>query len=208
MQAARAEGQAPLSASWWLRDRAARLAGNVAAMRAGRKRYIERQHLLGLKAPGGRPPGPLWKRARFVWMVEQVVKHLPAPLDKPVESWSHAEILADGARHGLLRMRELALRGMNGEPWEQRLIYEASHSLSKLYAQVQEAQLRQNASPRRSPSSALPRCIPASSCFAPRGLPISALSKCWQVPRPTRPWAEGVRRRRRGATPWSRAGIF
>lgn len=32
--------------------------GNVEAMARGRARYIERRHAMGLKAPGGRLPGP------------------------------------------------------------------------------------------------------------------------------------------------------
>jgi hypothetical protein len=82
---------------------------NVAAMRAGRKSYIEERHAYGLKAPGGRPPGPRGKQARFQYLVEKVVAALPpAPIDKPLEQWSHGEILADGARSGLLRLRQFA----------------------------------------------------------------------------------------------------
>jgi hypothetical protein len=78
-----------------------------------------------------------------MWMVDQVVKALPVvPTDKPLEKWTHGEILADGARHGLLRLREVAMRPVEGDAWEQKLVLQASESLTKLYAHVQVEQLR------------------------------------------------------------------
>ena len=76
-------------------------------------------------------------------MVDQVVKALPVvPIDKPLEKWTRGEILADGARHGLLRLRQVAMRPVEGDAWEQKLVLQASESLTKLYAHVQVEQLR------------------------------------------------------------------
>ena len=98
----------------------------------------------GLPASAGRSyPGPRGKRTRFIWTVDLVVKALPVvPIDKPLEKWTHGEILADGARHGLLRLREVAMRPVEGDAWEQKLVLQASESLTKLYAHVQVEQLR------------------------------------------------------------------
>jgi hypothetical protein len=43
-------------------------------MRVGRKRYIERRHALGLKAPGGRPRGPA--KARTIARAQRIVERL------------------------------------------------------------------------------------------------------------------------------------
>lgn len=44
--------------------------GNVEAMARGRKRYIEQLHAMGLKAPGGRLPGPEKMQARVAKTIE------------------------------------------------------------------------------------------------------------------------------------------
>lgn len=72
-------------------------------MAAGRKRYIERLHALGLRAPGGRPPRiPDWLRRA---VIEEAEKEL-AGLDletilsasPPLDEISEAEKLTDLAR--------------------------------------------------------------------------------------------------------------
>jgi hypothetical protein len=100
---------------------------------------------LGLPLSAGRSyPGPRNKRKRLIWLIDKAVEAIPkGPVDKPVEQWSHGEVLSDGARHGLLRLRQFAMRDPdNLQGWEQRLILQAAESVSKLYAAVEVAKLR------------------------------------------------------------------
>jgi hypothetical protein len=75
----------------------------------------------------------------------KATEHLPG---KPIEEWSIAELLQDGARHGLQRLREFASRvcdeNASGErsAWESRLIIEASTTLAKLLANAQMEAMR------------------------------------------------------------------
>lgn len=68
---------------------------------------------LGLPWYGGRPSGA-WKRlrtdekARVMAVVDALIELLPSgPVDRPVEEWSHAELLSDGTRKALIGHRQV-----------------------------------------------------------------------------------------------------
>ena len=78
-------------------------------------------------------------------MVEKVIATLPAgPADKPVEQWSIGELVTDTARHGVMRIRELAMRSLEQDRplAEQRLIFDASSTVAKLLASVEMEAMR------------------------------------------------------------------
>jgi hypothetical protein len=81
-----------------------------------------------------------------MWMVDEVIARRPAgPLGKPLEQWTHAELLMDAARHGLMRIREFVTkRPITAESdWkEDRALAEMALQAAKLYAHVQVSQLR------------------------------------------------------------------
>lgn len=121
----------------------------------GRKRYIEQRHALGLKSAGGRPSKRWLKRwagerERVLAMADDLIEVLEdqrPPADKPLEQWTIAELLTDGARLGLIADRTVA-------GWElveecdatrikhNRLITDAGSRLYKTLARVQEASMR------------------------------------------------------------------
>jgi hypothetical protein len=83
-------------------------------------------------------------------MAQKVIEALPAgPGDRPIEQWTIGELLADGARLGLMRIREFASRSLDevkmaDRPiWEQRLIFDASSTVAKLLARVQMDAMRE-----------------------------------------------------------------
>jgi hypothetical protein len=82
-------------------------------------------------------------------MAEKVIATIPpAPLDRPIEGWSLAELLNDTARHGLLRVREFVTKRpitAGSDFREDRQLAEAGANIAKLFAHIQEAQLRANA---------------------------------------------------------------
>jgi hypothetical protein len=88
----------------------------VAAMVAGRRAYIERRHSLGLKAPGGRKSGRWWRRPvsdadKALKLIDDQLDHLaPGPADRPVETWTDAELLGDFGRQGLLKARAIVMQ--------------------------------------------------------------------------------------------------
>jgi hypothetical protein len=84
-------------------------------------------------------------------MAEKVIATLPAgPSDRPIEQWTHNELLVDGARLGLIRIREFVSRSMDEgsadyrerPAWEQRLILDASTTVAKVLANVQMEAMR------------------------------------------------------------------
>jgi hypothetical protein len=103
----------------------------LAAMKAGRRRWVERTRLAkvqGLieKFPNGRKAGvrlrdrvrsPDPSEARRQRMAERAIemalKELPAPLGKPPEEASAAELFADNFRESLLFNREVLKRPIN-----------------------------------------------------------------------------------------------
>lgn len=124
------------------------LAANVAL----RGRQGERK-ALGLPWYGGRPSG-VWKRLKagdkgaLLAMADELIKLLPpGPVDKPIEEWTHSELLSDGARLGLMRDREMA----SWEPVDStdpnelkrnRLIHECGSSLYNRLAVTQASALQ------------------------------------------------------------------
>jgi hypothetical protein len=91
------------------------MARTVEAMRRGRKRYIERRHAFGLKAPGGRPGRISYRLRRAV--IEEAEQDLAgfdleairtgAPL---IDEMTETEELADMERYGVvLLLDELRL---------------------------------------------------------------------------------------------------
>ena len=101
----------------------------------------------GLPASAGRSyPGPRGKQARFLWMAEKVIATIPAgPLDKPLEAWSHGELLSDAARSSLLGLRAFVTkRAITAETdfKEDRQLADVMLGVAKLYAHVQVSQLR------------------------------------------------------------------
>jgi hypothetical protein len=122
----------------------------------GRKRYIERLHTLGLKAPGGRPRGRrAWRakddRERALRLVEDVIERLPPPPGRAVEERSFAEKLAEVARLAFMRVRELLEQPITPDMKlsERRLIVNTATSMIKLVAQVQPEALQQGESEGR-----------------------------------------------------------
>jgi len=132
---------------------------NVTAMWWGRKRYIERLHAQGLKAPGGRPSGRWWKRPadereRILREMADTIDKLPAPPAKPIEQWSLPELLNDTARRGLIQLHGIISQPLKLkqspddrlDPDElrlQRLVGELGLGADKLLARVQETDLRE-----------------------------------------------------------------
>src|SRR5215471_14842465 len=130
---------------------------NVNAMWWGRKRYIERRHAQGLKAPGGRPSGRWWKRPadereRILREMADTIDKLPAPPAKPIEQWSLPELLNDTARRGLIQLHGIISQPLKLkqapddrlDPEElklQRLVGELGLGADKLLARVQESEL-------------------------------------------------------------------
>ena len=123
----------------------------------GRKRYIERRHARGLKAPGGRPSGRWWKRPadereRILREMADTIDKLPAPPAKPIEQWSLPELLNDTARRGLIQLHGIISQPLKLklspddrlDPEElklQRLVGELGLGADKLLARVQESEL-------------------------------------------------------------------
>lgn len=81
-------------------------------------------------------------------MAQKVIATIPAgPVDKPIDAWSHAELLSYGAREGLRRVVEFVTkRSITAESdfREDRQLAEAGANIAKLFAHIQEAQLRAN----------------------------------------------------------------
>lgn len=101
--------------------------GIEAALLAKRK-WLADLHALGLKHPGGRP-ARRWRkldgasRKEVLQRMADVIENLPVgPVDKPVERWSHTELLSDAARLGLIRWREIM-------QWECSLRPETDHDV-------------------------------------------------------------------------------
>lgn len=119
--------------------------------RARRPAWLEVRRLLGLRYPGGRPSGKWAKaslddRQKVVAGLSEVIDSLPVPsADKPLAQWTHAELLSDTARLGLLRVREILLAEIDpySDVKERRLVAEVGMNAAKLLARVQEAAMRQ-----------------------------------------------------------------
>ena len=95
------------------------------------------------------PPLTRWKRALDLVSkhLDEITQHLPA---KPIDEWTIEELLADGARLGLIRLREFALRvcaedderAQKRPAWENRLVLEASTTMAKLLANIEAEKFR------------------------------------------------------------------
>ena len=81
----------------------------------GRRRYIERRHALGMKAPGGRPPRLSHSLRRgFIEAAEQELAGFDVEAirtgESPIDEMTEAEQLADMERYGVvLLLDELGL---------------------------------------------------------------------------------------------------
>lgn len=80
-------------------------------------------------------------------MTDDLIELLPVgPADKPVEEWTPAELLIDGARVGLMRNREIASWAVDAsdgaDQKRNRLIAECGQALFKTLKDVQQAQMQ------------------------------------------------------------------
>jgi hypothetical protein len=152
MQAPRAEGQATLSAPWWLRDRAARLACKCCSDVSGPQALHRAAARARPQSVGGRPRG--WRkdpRARTLRHVDDVIERLPPLSSRPVEQWSVRELLVEVVRLGLLRAYELLSRPVkdNLDPREHRRVEIGLRVAQLLLAHVQLAALEQTTEQQR-----------------------------------------------------------
>ena len=122
----------------------------LVAMWRGRKAYIARRQALGLKAPGGRPSGARWKRAkddreRALVVIENELSKLPAPPEGPVEQWSTPQLFNDDLRLSLLRQHQVLSQDMKevSDPKERRLIIDCSGQVMRAAVRLREADLRE-----------------------------------------------------------------
>ncbi len=112
--------------------------------------WLEWLHSFGLKHPGGRPSGRWWRvkkgtRERLVLHMDDLIETLPAVAeDRPVEQWSHTELLDDAARMGLIRLRELLKTRITRklDLKEKRLIAEMALGAAKLLGNLQVAKFQ------------------------------------------------------------------
>lgn len=120
----------------------------LALARGGRRRWVERLHALGLKAPGGRVPGRKKVDAmveRAVAVVDQLLEHLPAmgeDLRSDAEK-SSGELLTEGMRAGLIVGRDIVRSyDPNADIKERRLVAETAGWIAKLGVRIAEADMR------------------------------------------------------------------
>lgn len=81
---------------------------------------------------------------RWARMSEELAALVPAaPTDRPVSEWTAAELLADTARLGLLRVREIVSAPVDmSDPRIARIVGDMGMAVAKLYATVQIAGLQ------------------------------------------------------------------
>lgn len=120
----------------------------VAAMVPARRRWVERLHALGLRAPGGRVPGRKKVDAmveRAVAVVDELLEHLPAmgeDLRSDAEK-SSGELLTEGMRAGLIVGRDIVRSyDPNADIKERRLVAETAGWIAKLGVRIAEADMR------------------------------------------------------------------
>ena len=124
---------------------------SIAAARYGRRRQVEQYRALGIKLPGGRRPGRWWTVAKddqekALRIIADELETLPAaPLDRPLEEWTPAELLSNNARLALLRQGEILSEPISPDMdlKKQRLILDATGMAIRATVRVQEASLRE-----------------------------------------------------------------
>ena len=69
----------------------------------------------------------------------------PAPLDRPMEEWTSAELLTNSIRLALLRQNEVLSQILSdvSDPKERRLILDTAGTVVRAGVRVQEAALRE-----------------------------------------------------------------
>ena len=93
---------------------------------------------------------------RALAVIDEKLADLPAE-SKPAEAMTPPELLADTARLGLLRLREIVSQPIDSsDPKQQRLIAETALGVGKLFMRVAEHEFR-----RQQPSPGLLRVLEA-----------------------------------------------
>lgn len=116
-----------------------------------RRTYIERLHRMGLKVPGGRPPGrgkvtSMADRAKVVLLAQagELEAGLPADImERPVESLPPAAALGRAALSGLRQLIRIIEQPLNLEDLkQQRLLGDMSLGAVKMLARTAEGEFR------------------------------------------------------------------